>query len=76
MHRRWLGSGFTTRFRESVYYPYTSLKYHTLLATALFDNYRAGHAFADLYIAVTEEVVPHRTVLDTPHVTLTITRNQ
>jgi len=38
---------------ESVYYPYTSLKYHTLLVAALLDNYRAGHSFDELSLVAT-----------------------
>ncbi|MFC4544181.1 hypothetical protein ACFO5R_19830 [Halosolutus amylolyticus] len=64
MHRAWLTSDVASGFNESIYYPYTSLKYHTLLVAALLDNYRVGHEFADLLLVVddTEEVVPHRTV--------------
>ena len=64
MHRAWLESSIISAFNESVYYPYTSLKYHTLLVAALLDNYRAGHEFADLLLIVddADEVVPHRTV--------------
>lgn len=51
-------------FNESIYYPYTSLKYHTLLTAALLDAYRAAHAFADLCLAVDppNAIIPHRTV--------------
>ena len=46
-----------------LYYPYTSLKYHTLLVAALLDNYHAGHEFANLLLVVDAgEIVPHRTV--------------
>ncbi|QCC46103.1 uncharacterized protein HBSAL_13420 (plasmid) [Halobacterium salinarum] len=63
MHRAWLESDVVSAFNESVYYPYTSLKYHTLLVAALLDNYRAGHEFADLRLVVdNDEIVPHRTV--------------
>lgn len=64
MHRAWLTSDVASGFNESVYYPYTSLKYHTLLVAALLDNYRAGHEFADLHLVVDDagEIVPHRTV--------------
>jgi len=64
MHRAWLDSDVVSAFTESVYYPYTSLKYHTLLVAALLDNYRAGHGFADLRLVVddADEIVPHRTV--------------
>ncbi|WP_435102456.1 hypothetical protein [Halarchaeum sp. P4] len=64
MHREWLESDVVSAFNESVYYPYTSLKYHTLLVVALLDNYRDGHEFADLLLVVDRagETVPHRTV--------------
>lgn len=63
-HRAWLTSDVAALFNESAYYPYTSLKYHTLLVATLLDNYRAGHDFADLRLVVDSgvEVVPHRTV--------------
>ncbi|GGI95498.1 hypothetical protein GCM10008995_02010 [Halobellus salinus] len=75
LHERWLSSEFAARFNESVYYPYTSLKYHTLLAAALLDNYRAGFAFDELYVEATPDraVTPHRTVLATPQCSLRIT---
>lgn len=38
LHRSWLTSGVASRYKESVYYPYTSLKYHTLVVAALLDN--------------------------------------
>lgn len=50
LHATWLTSDVAARFNESVYFPYTSLKYHTLLVAALLDNYRAGHAFDDLFM--------------------------
>lgn len=50
MHEAWLTSSTAALFNESVYYPYTSLKFHTLLAAALLDNYRAGYAFDELYL--------------------------
>ena len=64
MHRAWLESNVVSAFNESVYYPYTSLKYHTLLVAALLDNHRAGHEFADLLLVVDRagEIVTHRTV--------------
>ncbi|MDR5674205.1 hypothetical protein RH858_13805 [Halalkaliarchaeum sp. AArc-GB] len=63
-HRTWLTSDVAALFNESSYYPYTSLKYHTLLVAALLDNYRAGHDFADLRLVVDpgDVIVPHRTV--------------
>ena len=65
-HERWLLSDVAAVFNESVYHPYTSLKYHTLLVVALLDNYRSGHEFADLRFMVDPagEVVPFRTVFD------------
>ncbi|WP_254769419.1 hypothetical protein [Salinilacihabitans rarus] len=72
LHSAWLDSVVTSLFSESPYYPYTSLKYHTLLAAALLDNYRSGFEFDELFLAVSERdgttgpaVVPHRTVLVT-----------
>ena len=75
LHARWLSSEFAARFNESVYYPYTSVKYHTLLAAALLDNYRAGYVFDDLYVEASSdrEITPHRTVLATPQCSLRIT---
>lgn len=63
-HEQWLLSEIAAGFNESVYYPYTSLKYHTLLVAALFDNYRSGNEFADLQIIVdpSDESIPFRTV--------------
>ncbi|MFB6200460.1 MAG: hypothetical protein ABEI98_00425 [Halorhabdus sp.] len=65
-HERWLASDVAAAFNESVYHPYTSLKYHTLLVAALLDNYRAGNEFADFRLVVDPagEVVPFRTVFD------------
>lgn len=64
MHRAWLTSDVASGFNESVYYPYTSLKYHTLLVAALLDSYRNGHGFNELLLVVdgADEVVPHRTI--------------
>lgn len=64
MHWAWLTSYVASGFNESVYYPFTSLKYHTLLVAALVDNYRAGHEFPDLALVVDPagQIVPHRTV--------------
>jgi len=60
-----VASDVAAAFNESVYHPYTSLKYHTLLVAAL-DAYRAGHVFADLRLIVdpTGEIIPFRTVFD------------
>lgn len=51
LHARWLTSQVPAAYNESPYYPHTSLKYHTLVVTALTDNYRAGHDFEELYLA-------------------------
>ncbi len=65
-HKRWLTSDVATAFNESVYHPYTSLKYHTLLVVALLDNYNAGKDFEELRLIVDPagEVIPFRTVFD------------
>ena len=78
LHARWLTSSVPAGFNESVYYPYTSLKFHVLLVAALLDNYRAGYEFDELFLAVSPGdefegdasaalasggVVPFRTVL-------------
>jgi hypothetical protein len=52
LHAAWVTSGVAARFNESPYYPYTSLKFHTLLVAALLDNYRAGDAFDELFLVV------------------------
>lgn len=64
LHGAWLNSEVASAFNESVFYPYTSLKYHTLLVAALVDNYRSGHEFGDIQLVVNEpdEMIPHRTV--------------
>lgn len=63
-HRRWLVSDGAAAFNESVFHPYTSLKYHTLLVAALLDNYLAEQAFSDLSLVVDgpEAIVPFRTI--------------
>ena len=53
LHAAWLASRVAAGFNESVYYPYTSLKYHTLLVGALVAAYRDGYGFDDLFLAVT-----------------------
>jgi len=76
MHEAWLVSEVAALVNESVYYPYTSLKYHTLLAAALLDSYRAGVGFEELFLAVEDPdgpVTPHRTVLSTPEMQLCVT---
>jgi hypothetical protein len=64
MHAAWLESDVAALFNESLYYPYTSLKYHTLLVAALVDHYRDGHEFDELRLMVDppDEIVPHRTI--------------
>jgi hypothetical protein len=78
LHAAWLDSVVTSLFSESPYYPYTSLKYHTVLAAALLDNYWSGFEFDELFLAVTPPgadpvVVPHRTVLATSGFALHVT---
>ncbi len=77
VHQAWLTSDVASGFNESIYYPYTSLKYHTLLVAALLDNYRAGHEFADLLLVVDRagEIVPHRTVYTGEEFALRIDEN-
>lgn len=74
-HYAWLTSDLAALFNEAVSYPYTSLKYHTLLVAAFLDNYRDGHAFSDLRLVVddAETIVPHRTVFAGDQFTLRIT---
>jgi len=74
MHREWLQNDVVSAFNESVYYPYTSLKYHTLLVAALLDNYRAGHEFSELRLVLddADEIVSHRTVYADDEFTLRI----
>lgn len=63
-HKRWLTTDVATAFNESVYHPYTSLKYHILLVGALLDNYRTGHEFSKIRLVIDPagEIVPFRTV--------------
>jgi len=64
MHRAWLSTTVASGFNESSYYPYTSLKYHTLLVAALYALYQEGHEFEDIKIVVdtAETIIPHRTI--------------
>jgi len=75
MHQSWLESELMAAFNEAVQYPYTSLKYHTLLVAALVDNYRSGTDFEELRLVVDEdgEIVPHRTVFACDRFSLRIT---
>jgi len=76
-HERWLASNVAAAFNESVYHPYTSLKYHTLLVAVLLDNYRAENEFTDLRLIVdpADEIVPFRTVFDCDRFALRIDDN-
>jgi len=64
MHRAWLTSEVARGFNEAVFYPYTSLKYHTLLVAALVDLYRHDIRFGDFQLVVDDPgtIVPHRTI--------------
>jgi len=63
-HKRWLNSDVAAGFNESVYHPYTSLKYHTVLVAALLDNYRDDNDFENLRLVVdpADEIVAFRTI--------------
>ena len=50
LHATWLTSDVAPAFNESVYYPFTSLKYHVLLTAALLSAYRDGRRFDELYL--------------------------
>lgn len=78
MHRHWLNTDIVAAFNESVYYPFTSLKYHTLLVAALVDCYRDGYTFDDLQLAVDARtrVEPYRTVFTGNRFALRITPEQ
>jgi len=75
MHQAWLDSDLMSAFNEAIHYPYTSLKYHTLLVAALVDNYRAGHEFDDLWLVVDPagDRYTNRTVYSSPRFALRIT---
>lgn len=74
MHRAWLSSDVVSGFNEATGYPYTSLKYHTLLVAALVDTYRDGAAFDELYLCAdpADEITPHRTVFSNDRFSLRI----
>lgn len=72
LHRAWLDSDEVAMFNEDWHYPFTSLKYHTLLVAALLDAHRHGHGYDDLYLHVTDDVIPHRTIFDAGDWALTI----
>ncbi|WP_262177010.1 hypothetical protein [Haloarcula laminariae] len=75
LHQAWLAAVVPTQFAESMYYPYTSLKYHTLLTATLYATYSEGADFGDLFLVVEpdDELVPQRTIIDTDAVTLSLT---
>jgi hypothetical protein len=76
LHRAWVSSSVASEVNESVFHPYTSLKYHTLLVAALLDNYRAGFEFEELFLAVPPAgaaVPAHRTVLNVGSIRLVVT---
>jgi len=54
-HSAWLQNDIVSGFNEAVYYPYTSLKYHTILVAALVWYYREGYEYDDLGLWVPEE---------------------
>ncbi|SDY91019.1 hypothetical protein [Halopenitus persicus] len=60
LHAAWLTSETASLVNESVFLPYSSLKYHVLLVAGLLDAYRAGHVFDDLFLVVepTTDVPP------------------
>ncbi|MFC6722086.1 hypothetical protein [Halobacteriaceae bacterium SHR40] len=72
LHEAWLTSTVASGFNESSYYPYTSLKYHTLLVAALCDLYREGHQFEDVKLVIdpAETIIPHRTIYSGEEFTL------
>ncbi len=73
-HKQWLDSEIAAGVNESVYHPYTSLKYHTLLVAALLDNYRVDNDFSELRLIVDPPVtiVPYRTIFSGERFTLRI----
>ena len=77
LHRRWLESDRAAGLNESLFYPYTSLKYHVLLTAALLRVYRDGYGFEDLSLQAghpaTTEIRPHQTILRTPTLQLCVT---
>lgn len=48
LHNAVLASKLLNLYCEARHYPFTSLKYHILLATALYHNFQAGYAFREL----------------------------
>ena len=76
-HQQWLDSEIAAGFNESVYHPYTSLKYHTLLVAALLDNYRVDNEFDDLRLVVDPpaEIEAYRTIFSGDQFALRIDTN-
>jgi hypothetical protein len=62
-------------FNEAVFFPYTSLKYHTLLVAALVDLYRNNTRFGSFELVVddAERVVAHRTIYSDDEFSLRLT---
>ena len=52
VHEHWLKSQLPSKYNEGPLYPYTSLKYHTLLVAALLWNYINNHKFDTLCLAI------------------------
>jgi len=51
LHRLILRSKKINEYNEAKSFPYTSLKYHILLACALYQNFLMGFKISDLYLA-------------------------
>lgn len=64
MHRAWLDGRLPALFNEGAQFPYTSLKYHTLLVAALVDCHRSGLELDELGLqeVPTDDPQPFRTV--------------
>lgn len=52
LHNQWLNNKILTGFNESYYMPYTSLKYHTLITTALVYNRLKNRDYSELYLVL------------------------
>lgn len=50
LHEKFINDSILSNFNEITSMPYTSLKYHSLLVTALHYNYLKGRDFKDLYL--------------------------
>lgn len=51
-HENWLKDKVVSGFNEDGWYPYTSLKYHTLITATLLFNYMKGNRFENLFLIV------------------------